>query len=818
MKQTRRDFMKVTGGAVTAYSILSLTGCLEKSSPGPGFDGPLEEKYFPNVCLQCPGGCGILVRTVNGRAVKIEGNPLYPSNQGGTCPKGQLGLQILYDPDRIKGPMQQMGERGDPNGFRPISWGAAIDVLVTRLREIRANGEPHTLVFMGGRYRGQMHGVFGRFLESFGTPNDVGHSSICEDGSPQAHWLAQGWKSYAAYDWKNSEYVICFGGEFIEAWRPTASLLRAWGQMRRGRMGTRTKFVQVEPRFSVTASKADEWLPVNPGTDAALALGLAHVIVREELYDKKFIEEHGFGFDDWTDEHGQAHRGFKDFVLREWSPEKAGEISGIPAGKIEKIAREFAAKAPHCIAAGARGTSMQSNGVFTRFAIHALNGLVGSIDSKGGILRQNGPPLAGWPEVFKDDTARTGFAQGRVDYAGTKRFPMAKKVYQDIADRILEGKPYPVNVLLCYYTNPLFSSPDIGRWYEAIKKVPFVATFSPFMDETSAHADLILPDSTYLERWTDDVIYPSLGYPVVGLRHPVVKPVFDTRNATDVLIEVARKMGGTVGRTFPWKDAEEMLKSRYQGIFEARKGSFVADTFEAWWEKFCAQGVWTAPPYPYAHEHPDQWPRVLVHDEKDKAGKEPGKFQFYSLHLKHKLEHLAEDAAEETRRPVEAEFESMLTDLKVTARGDELYLPHYEPVRRVGDSAEFPLVFITYKTMALAEGRGANAPLALERFVVQTREKWAASAQMNPETAARYGLEENDEIWIESTLGKIRTTLKLVPHHPDVVAMPFGLGHREYGRWAKNLGVNPNSIIVNEHDHLGGLAAWFSTRVKVYKA
>lgn len=126
---TRRDFLKVTGGAVIASQLLGLTGCIEGDGTTSLPVGDLEERFIPSVCLQCPAGCGILVRVVNGRAVKIEGNPLYPSNRGGTCPKGQMGLQILYDPDRIKGPMKQTKRRGDPTGFRQISWDEAIKPL-----------------------------------------------------------------------------------------------------------------------------------------------------------------------------------------------------------------------------------------------------------------------------------------------------------------------------------------------------------------------------------------------------------------------------------------------------------------------------------------------------------------------------------------------------------------------------------------------------------------------------------------------------------------------------------------------------------------
>jgi len=762
-----------------------------------------DEHWVPSVCLQCPAGCGILVRVVDGRAVKIEGNPIHPINRGRLCPKGQSGLQILYDPDRIKTPMKRVGERGEGRWTR-VSWDEAIATVAERLRTLRERGEPHTLVLMGGRYRGQMSTLFGRFLEAYGSPNDVVHSSICSDGTSLAHYLTQGWKAYAGYDWDNTNYLICFGGGFLEAWRPTVRLLRAYGHMRRGRSGVRTKIVQVEPRFSVTAAKADEWIPIRPGTDAALALAMAHVIVKEGLYDRNFVAEHTFGFEDWTDEQGKAHLGFKTLVLRDYPPERAAEITGVPAQTIERLAREFATTRP-AIAAGERGISMQANGIFTRMAIHALNALVGSIDVPGGVLMQRNPPFTPLPKVERDAIAEKGLAMPRIDYAGTTRYPLAGKVYQDIPDRILAGDPYPVNALLLYYTNPMFSSPDIGRWREAIRKVPLVVSFSPFLDETTAHADLILPDHSYLERWHDDVIYPSLGYPVWSLRQPVVQPLYDTRNTGDVLIELAHAIGGSVAAAFPWRDLVDFLRFRAQGVWEAKQGSFTSETFDGWWAEFQKRGVWAGPSYKFG-----QW--------KDVFQTPSGKFEFFSQNLEHKLEALAEKEAKKHGTTIEHEMDEMLKGLALEARGDRLFMPHYEPIRQVGDPKEYPFVLVTYKLITHAEGRGGNVPNLQEMLGVHVQEKWDSWVEINPEVARKLGLADGDEVWIESVLGRIRTRVRLWPVHPETVAMPFELGHRAYGRWAQGRGANPNEIIVNENDRLGGLAAWFSTRVKVYKA
>jgi len=423
MTISRRTFLKASGAAGATIAIASATPPVLASlfEQDTGEAAPiLEEKWVPSVCLQCPAGCGIRVRVVNGRAVKIEGNPLHPINEGRLCPKGQSGLQFLYDPDRIKGPLRRVGERSSGQ-WEPISWETAIAEVAGKLKEIRDRGEAHTLLFMSGRNRGQMGGFIDRFVAAYGSPNSVGHSSICEDGSPQAHYLTQGFKAYAGYDWVNTNYVVSFGGSFLEAWRPTTLLLRSYGHMRRGRPN-RFKLVHVDTRYSVTAAKADEWIAIRPGTDGALALALAHVIIRDNLYDHEFVENRTHGFEEWS-----------HLVLAEYPPEWAEKETGVPANTIERIAREFATSKP-AIAAGARGTSMQPYGVYTRTAIHALNALVGSIDVPGGVVVQKAPPLTKDPDVVQDDVAKAGVKQPRIDYAGTKRYPLAGKVYQNIPE------------------------------------------------------------------------------------------------------------------------------------------------------------------------------------------------------------------------------------------------------------------------------------------------------------------------------------------------------------------------------------------------
>lgn len=790
---SRREFLKIasTGGAATAVGVagLRLFDRLQESD-----HRPYQQQWLSTICLMCPGGCGILVRTINGRAVKVEGNPLHPVNTGKVCPKANAALQVLYDPDRIRGPLRQRGARGSGD-WELISWEDALQIVVTRLREIRQDPGPHTVAFLSGRVRGQMGGLIDRFLAAYGSPNHIRHDSLSVDGERIANELAFGHHEQLAYDWDRCNYVLSFGRAFLEASRPTVRQLRAFGAMRRDRPNRRAKFVQVDTRFSITAAKADEWVPIRPGTDAALALGIAHVIITENLYDKEFVRNHTFGFEDWTDDQGVTHEGFRSLVLREYDPVRVQAITGVPAETIDRLAREFAATQP-AIATGGRGVCMQTNGVYNWLAVQTLNALAGSLEVPGGVMVQNHPPYASWPELPADSVAEAGRAMPRLDLAGSERYPLAHSVYQGLPERILSGDPYPLQALFLYYTNPLFSSPDVERFYRAIEEVPFVVSFSPFLDDSSAFADLILPDHTFLERLQDDEIEPSLGYAVLGLRQPVVNPVLDTRDTGDVLIRIAREMGGTMAAAFPWERFSQVVQQRLSGLWAAQRGSIRATDFTHFWHDLSTQSVWHDAPYEFG-----RWGRVFHTPS--------GRFEFYSQTLRQRLETLRG----------ERDWEAWLDDLGVLARGDVVFLPHYEPPRFVGGEDEFPFFLNTYKLMTHAEGRGANAPWLQEKLGLHVKRRWKTWVEINPESAARLGIADGDWVWVESHLKRrIRLQAVLYPGaRPDTVNIPFEQGHRGYGRWADGWGENPNWIIADAYDALAGTAAWFATRVKVYK-
>ncbi|RMF32266.1 MAG: hypothetical protein D6752_00465 [Candidatus Nitrosothermus koennekii] len=810
MKLTRREFVKLSGlvtvGTLVSYKARSISSFAEDMLQP--YLNPMEERFIPSVCLQCPAGCGILVRVVNGKAVKIEGNPLSPLNRGGVCPKAHIGLHILYDPDRIKGPMIRNERKS--NNWKSISWKEAIRIVAERLSELRKNGEPHKFVWMDGRVRGNMGDFISRFMKAYGSPNKIGHSNTCSDTVEIAHYLVQGHKHYLGYDFARTNYILVFGGGLIEAWRPTTRLLRIYGHIRRER-ANRVKIVVVDPRLTTSATKADEWLPIKPGTDGALALALANVIINEGLYDKDYVNAHVYGFNEYRE------------IVQEYTPEWASKITGIPSDTIVRVAREFATTKP-AIAAGQRGAMMWSNGAYNYMAIHTLNALVGSIGVPGGIIVQKGPPFKEWPEIEKDTIAEEGLKNVRIDLAGTEEYPFAKNNQTGVTDALLTGKPYMPKIVMTYYNNALFSHPEIERVYKAFEKVEFAISTSPFMSEFEENvADIILPEDTYLERWHDDKVYPSLGYPYAGMRQPVVEKVHDTQNAGDVLLMLAKELGElghtSVARSMPWNSYVDVLKYRWSGIFESKRGrvgpipvsSF--STFGEFWNALLKYGYWADPPYKF-------------YDWEHEFKTETGKFEIYSLKIKHKLEELAEEKSKKEGISIEEAKEKLLEKWNIKARGDKVFLPHWEEPLIAGDEKEYPFILNSYKLMTHAEGRGANSPWMLEHISPYFMDiKYESWVEINPEDATRLGINNHDEVIIENPKGyKIKTIAILFEGaRPGVVNMPFELGHKAYGRWARGIGANPNEVIIDEwngkylRERFSASVNYFATRVKIYR-
>jgi anaerobic selenocysteine-containing dehydrogenase len=740
------------------------------------------------------GGCGILARVIDGWAVNIVGNPLHPVNRGTLCPKGIAGLQGLYDPDRIRTPLKRAGKRGEGK-WDPISWDEALQIVTASLKDLRQKGESHQLVVLGGRYRGLMRSLWERFLEGYGSPNYIDNQFQWEGMPVEGLFLTQGIYSSPCYDLGNVQYLLSFGSGLLESyWSPVQALM-AYGQIRRGRPGQRGKLVQIEPRLSITGIKADEWIPVQPGTEALMALGIAHMIIKEGLYNKEFISDHAFGFENWVEANGREHLGFKEFVLSEYDPNIVSKRTGVPIDTLIRLAREFASNRPS-LALGYRDRPLH------QMAVSILNGLVGNIDSSGGVLIPRTVPFRPFPPLKKDIIAQKGLGQGRID-EGKTLLAVGHRPYF-FARNVISGKPYKPKVLFLYYTNPLFSNPNPDLFSKAFAEIPFIVSFSPYKDDSTEVADLILPDHTPLERWQDDPLFLNNGFPVFGIRQPVVEPLYQTKATGDVLLLLAKSIGGEIQKALPWNDFKEVILYELKGIFEAKRGDTFGLQFDQAWTRLLERGGWWAPSYKtfeefwkLIQEKGGWWDPLYDFKEWDRIFQTPSKkFQFYAQGLK------------------QTDFSSVSRDLK-----DSSFLPHWEESKKASDEKEYPFYLHIFKTTALTGGRNANQAWLQGVFGPHLFERWETWVEFNPETAESLGISDRDWVWVESTVGKMKAKARIYKGAmPGVVNIPFGSGHRSGGRWTSGLGENPYQLLRDELDPLTGHPVKGSTRVKVYKA
>ncbi|MDX1764721.1 MAG: molybdopterin-dependent oxidoreductase, partial [bacterium] len=501
MGMRRRDFIKLLTGTTTfslAYGY-GLFSNLEAKGPGAAWAAdidhdllrPPKETWIPSVCQQCQGGCGIVVRVYGDRAVKIDGNPLHPINRGTLCARGQSGLQWLYDPDRIKGPLARSGDRGEGK-WKSITWDEALATVVEKLEKLRQAERPHALALLtGAQGEGLRRQISERFMEAYGSPNIIRCEPDRSAGRVPAIQLMQGQAAGVTYDIEDAGYILSLNSALLEDHWSAVQVSQAFGKFRRGRHKLRGKLVHAESRLSTTGAKADQWVPIHPGTEGILAMGIASVLIIEKRYDEDFLRQRTFGFDDWRDKAGRLRPGFKTVVIRDYPLERVVETTGVPRDTIITMAREFA-RTPRAMAMGNDNPVIGGQEIHNRMAIHALNALVGNIQVQGGILSQARLPDIGLSPYTPDGIAVNGLSMERLDGADTHEYALAHDVPASLADRIETKRPYPLEMVFLHGANPLYTAPEPEKLLSALKQVPTIVSFSSFMDETSRYADLIL--------------------------------------------------------------------------------------------------------------------------------------------------------------------------------------------------------------------------------------------------------------------------------------------------------------------------------------
>ena len=711
----RRDFLAFVGAGGVGTGVGFLYGESTKKTVElllpqvvpPEDYSPGVATWYNTVCGMCSGGCGISVRIREGRAKKIEGNAVHPVNHGGLCALGQAGLNALYNPDRIKAPLKRVGERG-AGEFIEISWDQALTQLGNRLGNLKINDQADRVYFLTDSVRGHLDTLISRFMQELGSPHYLQYDFTYPTNLYAANRIVYDEERLPYYDIKNADYVLSFGADYLGTWLSPLHYSHAFGQLRQGEGRHRGKCVQIEPRMSLTGASADEWLAARPGSEGLLALGVAHTIITTGLYE-------GADSDAWLR------------FVNAYSATDVSGATGVSAAAIKQLAKDFMA-ADRSLAIGGGAAAASTNGVANLVAINLLNYLSGSVGSQGGVLFNPEPAMP-----VSSDRRNASHA--------------------DMLEFISAIGGGTAEVLLVHNTNPAFTLPPGANFVDALSGVPDIVSLSSFMDETTAMADLILPMHTYLETWGDDIPEPGIGVAIASISQPVVKPVFDTRSAGDVVLALGHQIGQEFPTKLPWTQMEDYLKDSWRAIYEQQKGFDSQPNFNEFWAGALQAGVW-AENKPNAVRPP------------------PGPAAGFGQSL--------------------------------------------APASYAGDEIEYPFHLQPYLTLTFLDGRGANLPWQQELPDPMTSVVYGSWVELNPDTAADLGVSEGDVLEVSSPAGTIKAPALLFPAiRPDVVAMPIGQGHNDYGRYAKNRGANPLSILAQQVDEQSGALAWAATRVKL---
>jgi len=538
---------------VTAFK--GLADLIEMLGPGPslmtlteGIQEETPQREVASHCYVCGALCGQTAQVKDTVIVSLKGLSGDPKGAGRLCPKGAAATAHIYSAYRLKTPLIKENGR-----FRKASWDEALNLVAARLKEM----EPHAVGYMRGNdWNNWLHEAL---FDHYGA-HKTSHRPMCDNSNRMAneHNLndKRPWIHYA-----DAEYIVLFGNN---------DLATSYGQrktaMLKDALSRGAKLVVFDPRRSETAAAATEWIPLQPGTDGAVAMAIAYVLVNNHLYDEAFVREWTYGFESYRD----RLLGKEDGIPK--TPEWAEEISQVPARTIERIAVELAHTRYKGIMSWT-GVAQTPNGMHATQAVQALNGLLGTFDAPGGPSLpfkrklnsawgdgQEKPPS----NAPKEKLNRLGMWQGWAP----AYFP------EDVA----AGK---LKAVVNYFGDPVLSWGNQETTIEAFERLEFKVSIDAFMGNTSLLSDVVLPDATYLEQsqMKADWLYDAF----ISYWQAVVPPLYDSRPSWWIFTQLAKRMG--LERYFPWADIEEAQRNQLRGtpwsLEELKeKGYIITDTHE----------------------------------------------------------------------------------------------------------------------------------------------------------------------------------------------------------------------------------------------
>lgn len=855
MEIKRRDFLKLTAaaGAVATVGLPKLNafaaGHTAKADEAP------KGEWVASTCQGCTAWCPVEFYVQEGRIVKVRGNQLSKANSGYCCPRGHLMIQQTYDPDRIKVPMKrtnpQKGRGIDPK-FVPISWDEALDLVADKMIELRKNKEPEKLVYMRGRYSPTSQNLlYGTLPKIFGTPNYFSHSAICAEAEKMGPGYTQGFFGYRDYDLAKTKCLVVWGCDPLSSNRQVPNTIKQFGDIL-----DRGSVIAVDPRLSTSAAKANEWLPLKPGTDGALASAIAHVLLTEGMWSREFVGDFkdgknlfkaGATVDEAAFAEKQTHGIVRwwNLELKDKTPAWAAKITLIPAEQIIRVARAMGKAGSACAVWMGPGAAMQVRGTYSAMAVYALNGILGSIETEGGVFQSSSSPTNKFPDPgkFVDELAKHHGHGKKLDGRGSKDMPAimggfdskkdkdgkvtesakANVVTNYVATGILKN-PGACKVFISTWSNFNFSGTGAQRWDKAMATVPFFVHMVTNASEMTQFADIVLPATFAPTEKLSIITNMANLHGHVSIQQPVTKPLWNVKaEETEVMWLLAERLkakgfSNLYDYYASFEDPETKKKPTNAAEFceiaakitsskvwdgkEKMKGDQITG-----WAEFRKKGIYNTERYAYKKN----WGKfkTVTH-----------KFEFYSETLKKTLGLLA--------AKLKTTPDEILKASEYEAQGELAFVPHYEsPVRR-GSEKEYPFTFIDHKSRLNREGRSANTVWYQEFKKVDVGDvSWDDVAKINPVDAQKLGIKDGDTIRLTSVNASITCTARLWEGvRPGTVAKCYGQGHWAYGRVAaKEYGKTPrggnnNELMPDNYDRLSGATARNGgfTGVKIEKA
>lgn len=780
-------------------------------------------EWIPSCCNMCGGQSGILVHVVNGVVDKIEPNHWNPNNysnissdfldgytpeygckEGGVlCPKGNAGIMQLYDPARIKKPMKRTNPDksvgADPK-WQEMEWDAALDEIAGKLKTLRDAGEAHKLLWMSEDH--SFTHIQSQFCKLFGTPNYSNHSNLCDVARKASFKTVMGDERPLA-DFIQSKYIMLWG------WNPTSAI--KWVYL--PRVITRAvqngaRLVVVDPYLSDTAAKAHEWVSIRPSTDGALALAMGHVIIRDQLFDADFVQNWSVGFEEYST------------YVQDKTPQWAEEITTVPAATIERLAHELATTKPALVDVWS-GPGQHSNGVQGGRAIALLNALIGSWDRPGTMMlpdKRGGSQAAFKPDAVAAETLK----QPRFDELSKYPLGHGSGVYTQTFENLAAGAgPYQPKMMFCVFQNVMMSVPGVQTVAAALAKLETLVVIDTMMSETAMLADYVLPGTVFLERY--DLNSHWVTWSVLGLRQPVVKPLFGQPAEYETVAALGRRLDlreesgnqffvtGPLSKT-PIEDLtawyedylSQELKAGAPGItldeLKALPGAVWVDGKGTVYEKWAAELAPEKLEKAWFDGEPTAEGTKIYDKPKEEGGKRigtmlGGKAVRGFMTSSGKVEFFASSLVEKTDA------------LGIPVDG----LPVFT-ARTWQPDENYPLYLINWKEASHTHTRTQN-----NAWLVEIKPK--NPLIVHPDTAKKYGLEDEDEAWVESPYGKVKATVKISRRmHPEVVGLQHGFGHWALGKTANGRGTSDAWLRPTKSDPLSGQALHKEACVKVTKA